>query len=144
MSALLLDIPAIQKLPAGETLDALITRHVLGIVWPEDRCPICGWPLRQTVAAGCMPGNCSQRPRPERMASAPAAWSSDPVFAWRLVAHLVARRYRVRVLCSPEGTTAHVIPLDPAVPFVPPATADTPELAIARAALFVAAAGGVL
>ncbi len=144
MTALFLDPVAIQKLPAGEMLDALVTRHVLGIEWPADGCPICGWPLRHSVEAGCMPGNCSQRPRPSRVASAPAAWSSDPVFAWRLVAQLVERRYRVRVLCSPEGTTAHVIPLDPAVPFVPPATADTPELAIARAALLIAAAGGAL
>ncbi len=28
------------------------------------RCDVCGWPLATNVTDGCVPGNCSQRPRP--------------------------------------------------------------------------------
>lgn len=30
-----------------------------------DRCPVCHWPLKATIQEGCVPGNCSQRPRPK-------------------------------------------------------------------------------
>jgi hypothetical protein len=29
-----------------------------------DPCPICGWPLMASMEDGCVPGNCSMRPRP--------------------------------------------------------------------------------
>jgi hypothetical protein len=29
------------------------------------RCDVCNWPLAASVAEGCVPGNCSQRPRPK-------------------------------------------------------------------------------
>jgi len=41
------------------------------LVWgefPEDRCPICGWPLKEDVSEGCVKGNCSLRPPPKRRA----------------------------------------------------------------------------
>lgn len=28
------------------------------------RCPICDWPLANSVDEGCIPGNCSYRPDP--------------------------------------------------------------------------------
>lgn len=28
------------------------------------RCPICFWPLAESADKGCVPGNCSMRPRP--------------------------------------------------------------------------------
>ena len=31
---------------------------------PEDRCQVCGWPLAATMEEGCVPGNCSMRPKP--------------------------------------------------------------------------------
>lgn len=30
----------------------------------SDRCPWCGWPLAESVGAGCVRGNCSMRPLP--------------------------------------------------------------------------------
>jgi hypothetical protein len=34
---------------------------------PEpERCEVCGWPLADSVANGCVPGNCSMRPRPKK------------------------------------------------------------------------------
>ena len=29
----------------------------------EDRCPRCGWPLAKSIREGCVPGNCSYRPK---------------------------------------------------------------------------------
>jgi hypothetical protein len=29
-----------------------------------ERCPVCGWPLADRLEEGCIPGNCSMRPRP--------------------------------------------------------------------------------
>lgn len=37
-------------------------------VWDEMRCRICGWPLAKTRDEGCVPGDCSMRPRPTRRA----------------------------------------------------------------------------
>lgn len=31
----------------------------------EDRCPWCGWTLKETADQGCIPGNCSMRPLPD-------------------------------------------------------------------------------
>lgn len=31
---------------------------------PEERCERCGWPLAKTRSAGCVKGDCSQRPLP--------------------------------------------------------------------------------
>jgi hypothetical protein len=33
---------------------------------PAKRCDRCGWPLKAAVADGCVVGNCSQRPLPDR------------------------------------------------------------------------------
>lgn len=33
----------------------------------ESRCAVCGWPLKERVEDGCTRGNCSHRPRPERL-----------------------------------------------------------------------------
>lgn len=30
-----------------------------------ERCPVCGWPLKQTIAEGCTAGNCCERPTPK-------------------------------------------------------------------------------
>lgn len=29
----------------------------------KPRCPICDWPLKETVREGCVEGNCSYRPQ---------------------------------------------------------------------------------
>lgn len=31
---------------------------------PEGRCQVCGWPLAESADKGCVPGDCSMRPRP--------------------------------------------------------------------------------
>ena len=36
--------------------------------FPKDRCRVCGWPLATDMKAGCIPGNCSQRPAPAKRA----------------------------------------------------------------------------
>jgi len=36
---------------------------------PIERCPVCNWPMAASLAEGCVPGNCSQRPAP-RVAAA--------------------------------------------------------------------------
>jgi len=33
----------------------------------ENRCAVCGWPLKERADDGCVRGNCSMRPRPERL-----------------------------------------------------------------------------
>jgi hypothetical protein len=33
----------------------------------DSRCAVCGWPLTTDIKDGCVRGNCSQRPRPERL-----------------------------------------------------------------------------
>lgn len=33
----------------------------------ESRCAVCAWPLAERIEDGCTRGNCSHRPRPERL-----------------------------------------------------------------------------
>lgn len=48
----------------GRELDVLVAEKVMGWKWPEGRCPVCGWPYADSQERGCLPGGCSQRPRP--------------------------------------------------------------------------------
>lgn len=47
-----------------EQLSELIAAHL----FPRDpeRCEHCGWPLYENVEEGCVEGNCSMRPMPEK------------------------------------------------------------------------------
>jgi len=36
-------------------------------VLDPNRCAVCGWPLAALMDKGCVRGNCSMRPRPERL-----------------------------------------------------------------------------
>lgn len=40
----------------------------MGMKWDENRCPVCGWPLKNKIEDGCIIGNCSVRPAPETRA----------------------------------------------------------------------------
>lgn len=41
------------------------TERPLAAYPPEaGRCQVCGWPLADTLENGCVPGNCSMRPKP--------------------------------------------------------------------------------
>jgi hypothetical protein len=37
-------------------------------MWDEARCRVCGWPLAESADRGCVPGNCSMRPKPAQRA----------------------------------------------------------------------------
>ncbi len=45
-------------------LDASVA-EALGKKWDENRCKICGWPLKETMEEGCVKGDCSMRPVPK-------------------------------------------------------------------------------
>ena len=42
------------------------------------RCAVCGWPLAHQPDGGCVRGNCSERPRPERLYAAERAAKERP------------------------------------------------------------------
>lgn len=49
---------------AGPDVDALVHKHVMGVVVDEARCRECGWYMAERPEEGCVPGNCSMRPKP--------------------------------------------------------------------------------
>src|SRR5688572_21125461 len=68
-------------MPAGPEMDALVSAKVLGIVWDETRCRVCGWTLVEEGGMGCWASNCSMRPPPDRRADGPARYSKRIEFA---------------------------------------------------------------
>jgi hypothetical protein len=74
----------IENMPAGRDMDALVAEE-FGWDWDDTRCRVCGWPLHETADDGCVPGNCSMRPRPEHMADRPAPFSTSLTAAWLLI-----------------------------------------------------------
>lgn len=40
---------------------ALIGKEIRSVESKKARCKVCDWPLADSVAKGCVPGNCSQR-----------------------------------------------------------------------------------
>ena len=77
----------IDEMPASRTMDLLIREKVLGYVWPDDRCPICGWLLSEVLADGCVKESCSLRPAPEARADSPAPYSSSDTVALGVLHH---------------------------------------------------------
>jgi hypothetical protein len=60
----------------------------LGVTWDAARCPVCGWPLAtdpHAASAGCMPGDCAQRPVPVVRADAPPNYAGSLDVAWACV-----------------------------------------------------------
>lgn len=60
----------------GGRMKPVTTAAFLGLdgqddVKSEPRCEVCNWPLYTTTAEGCIPGNCSQRPRPKPATTEP-------------------------------------------------------------------------
>lgn len=84
----------IEDMKAGPELDAMVAREVMGEVWDESRCRICGWPLVEKLKDGCVADSCSFRPVPDRRADAPAPYSTDLLAAWQIVdkEHLCVHR----------------------------------------------------
>lgn len=66
-------------------LDAAIAKHVMGIVWDETRCRVCGWLLAGNVEQGCTDGSCSMRPAPNKRADTPVPYSTEIGAAWLVV-----------------------------------------------------------
>ena len=75
----------IHQLKAGRELDLLVEERVLGFVWDESKCRICGWRLKGSVDDGCVIDNCSQRPAPKIRADEPGLYSTDIRVAWVVV-----------------------------------------------------------
>lgn len=76
-----------------EQLDRNMAERVFQFKWSEERCRICGWPLADSAENGCVEGNCSLRPIPEKRADSPAPYSSEIEYAW-----LVLEKMRERGL----------------------------------------------
>ena len=120
----------------GRDLDRLVAEKVMGWEWPANRCPVCGWPFDDSREIGCVPGDCSQRPQPDPIAS--EAWppySTRIESAMRVVEHLGPSVYW-HITRSP--TKGWIVSLDCTEPFVrttPGAEADTASHAICLAAL---------
>jgi len=87
----------IDEMPAGPEFDALIERVVMGIVWDESLCRVCGWPLSAEQSIGCLPGDCSLRPVPTRRADAPRPLSGDRVTALLIIDRMEALGYRCQL-----------------------------------------------
>lgn len=51
------------------SMDGVSVQTMPDHVDDERRCAICGWPLESSIDLGCIRGNCSHRPFPERMYS---------------------------------------------------------------------------
>lgn len=75
-------------LTAGRELDSLVAERVMGWVWDNSRCRLCGWPLAELAEDGCVIDNCSQRPLPSKRADEPAHFSTNIVAAWTVVEYL--------------------------------------------------------
>jgi len=71
-------------------LDATVAEKVMGFVWDESRCRICGWPFGDGVA-DCTKDSCSLRPTPKRRADAPAHYSTSIADAWLVVEEMIKR-----------------------------------------------------
>lgn len=85
---------------AGRELDALVEEKVMGFVWNEARCRVCGWPITDLEVAGrayCTKDSCALRPRPEHRADDPAPYSTDIAAAWEVV-----ERFQVKPLSTGE------------------------------------------
>lgn len=73
---------------AGRKLDTLVHERVMGVVWDESRCRVCGWAFSGVLSQGCIPGNCSMRPPPRYQASEAPTYSTDIGNAARVVEKL--------------------------------------------------------
>lgn len=122
---------SIDQMAAGREMDALVAAKVMGLLWDEARCRICGWPLKSVAEEGCVLENCSLRPPPERRADEPARYSTDIAAAWEVFAKVSEHDVRLSVARSAGGWKV----FDHRYADVPSIEADTAPLAICRAAL---------
>jgi len=76
-------------------IDARIHQEVMGVIWDESRCRVCGWTIVPEGDQGCWASNCSMRPMPERRADEVPSYSSRIELAW-----LVIERLKTHFRCS--------------------------------------------
>lgn len=82
---------------AGPELDQAVCSIVMGFVWDERRCRICGWPLYESVDQGCVQGNCCLRPAPKTRADGTSPYSTDRGLIWDIIE-------KVKNLCEGDFT----------------------------------------
>lgn len=58
--------------------------RAMGLKSDSGRCGVCGWPLHDSIAEGCTPGYCSQRPPPAVRWDEPPPFSSNHAAARQL------------------------------------------------------------
>lgn len=130
----------ILNMPAGKEMDALITEKIMGLVWDETRCRVCGWPLADDPKDGCILSDCSMRPLPKTRADEPAIYSTDLGAAWKLNDHLKQQGWRFYMrdfdgVMYGKSCAAEFQKGDAAGPSTGWVEAETAPLAICRAAL---------
>lgn len=72
----------------GKEMDAEVEAKFFGYKFPEDRCPLCGWPFAENREKGCRPDDCSLRPAPKNRVDEPRPFSTDLVEAFSVVKKL--------------------------------------------------------
>jgi hypothetical protein len=100
----MVDSADVQALSCDE-LDAAVHREVWKRSWDKSRCPVCGSSLSGAVELGCVEGNCSMRPSPERRADAIPRYSSDIGQAFSVQESLHHRGFWMRLQSPFEGGT---------------------------------------
>lgn len=78
-------------------LDALVAERVMGTVWDDKRCRVCGWPIVPSSEPGCWASNCSMRPLPERRADEHRPYSTDIAAAWEVVEKMRTLKWWARI-----------------------------------------------
>lgn len=88
-------------------VDAQIHREVMGVIWDESLCRICGWPIVPEGEQGCWARSCSMRPVPDRRADEPPCYSTDIAAAWRVVKRMREQKWNgtVQVFGIEPGET---------------------------------------
>jgi hypothetical protein len=81
-------------------LDSRVHREVMGVVWDESRCRVCGWPIVPEGGSGCWASNCSLRPSPIIRADAVPEYSSDIAAAWKTMR---GEHNQWEIKCDPAG-----------------------------------------
>jgi len=116
-------------------LDARVHREVMGVIWDESRCRVCGWPLVPEGEQGCWASNCSMRPLPERRADELPHYATNIAAAWRIIESLCGPDYMTARFDHGGGTTRCGFYTVHAGRLIAVANADSAPLAICLAAL---------
>lgn len=88
---------------AGRELDALVADGVMGIVWDESRCRMCGWLVAQTQEQGCTKDLCAFVEPPATRADEPAHYSTDIAAAWKVVDRMRELGFGCKIDVEPKA-----------------------------------------